>query len=436
MAINFKLKSKLVDKVHFEEFKLSKSAKAIYKTSYNENKFRVFNNPSTIYVRVIDGRNADVMVSTGKNINPKDWSLKTEFPKSNSDNNKNLITKLKDIEKDIFNSLNERKPGEQINGQWVKDIINPPKEKKGAPDELVKFIEENFINDKKRSGASESTIKKINVNKALLERMQADRKQPILINEIDFNFQNDFHQYCESEGYAIGTIARALKYVKTACLHAKRFYNKDVPEILPELKIEIPETDALPIYLTFDELEKIKAANIDKEKLQITRDWLIISCYTGQRVSDFMRFNSKMLRKDKDHLLIEFRQQKTKKKIAIPAHNEVIKILKKRGGKFPRKISDQKYNDYLKELCKIAGIDEKIKGSKRSIKTNRKEESIYFKYELISSHVGRRSFSSNFYGTVPTSILRVFTGHSTEKQFLEYIGKTETDQAKAIIKFW
>lgn len=399
-------------------------------------KLKSKNNPSTIYVRVIDGRSSDTMVSTGKKINPKDWSYSTGYPKSNSENNKRLKSKLIDIEKKIFDNLNERNPSESITSQWVKNIINPPKKVDEAPDELIKFIEQYFINDKKRSGASLSTIKKINVNKELLKRLEAYRGKPILIKEIDFNFQNEFHQYCESEGYAIGTIARALKYIKTSCLHAKKFYNKQVPDIITEIKIEVPDKGFSHPFLSFEELNKIKLTPLNKDYLEAARDWLIISCYTGQRVSDFMRFNKSMLRKDNGELLIEFKQRKTGKKIAIPLHNDIKQILSKKNGDFPKKIADQKYNQYLKEVCKLAGIEINIKGSKIDNKTKRKKAGIYPKHELVTSHIGRRSFATNFYGTVPTSILRVFTGHSTEKQFLEYIGKTESDQAKAIIKYW
>ena len=50
--------------------------------------------------------------------------------------------------------------------------------------------------------------------------------------------------------------------------------------------------------------------------------------------------------------------------MTVPLHNKVIEILNKRKGKFPNAISDQKYNDYIKEVCKLAELNELIKGSK------------------------------------------------------------------------
>lgn len=104
-------------------------------------------------------------------------------------------------------------------------------------------------------------------------------------------------------------------------------------------------------------------------------------------------------------------------------------ILAKRNGQFPRKISDVKYNDYIKEVCKRAGLTQKVEGSKKietspESKQYRKEEGIYPKWELVSSHIGRRSFATNFYGTIPATFLIYITGNLTGKMFLEYIGKS------------
>ena len=57
---------------------------------------------------------------------------------------------------------------------------------------------------------------------------------------------------------------------------------------------------------TFDELEQIEKVNLESEAYQNARDWLIISSYTGQRVSDFLNFTKKMIRKEKKITLIEF----------------------------------------------------------------------------------------------------------------------------------
>ncbi len=54
----------------------------------------------------------------------------------------------------------------------------------------------------------------------------------------------------------------------------------------------------------------------------------------------------------------------------------------------------------------------------------------------VTSHIGRRSFATNNYGKIPTSLLISATGHSTEQMFLEYIGKTDTQKAMQLADYF
>jgi hypothetical protein len=110
--------------------------------------------------------------------------------------------------------------------------------------------------------------------------------------------------------------------------------------------------------------------------------------------------------------------------------------LNRNKGNFPSALSAQKFNKHLKDLCKIAKINQPTEGAKVKDKTGRKEPGIYPKHELVTSHICRRSFASNFYGEIPTALLISITAHATETQFLEYIGKTTNDYAIQIAEYW
>jgi integrase len=125
----------------------------------------------------------------------------------------------------------------------------------------------------------------------------------------------------------------------------------------------------------------------------------------------------------------------------VPLHPKVLEILNKRKGKFPYPISDQKYNDFIKTVCELAEINELTKGSKlveteTDSKVYRKKTGMYKKYDLVTSHIGRRSFATNFYGKIKTIYLIYMTGHSTESLFLEYVGKSNKDLALEITKYF
>ena len=188
------------------------------------------------------------------------------------------------------------------------------------------------------------------------------------------------------------------------------------------------------IYLTMDELELINSLESYQlgPKLDNIRDWLLISCLTGQRISDFMKFNKDNIREVDGIKVIDVFQKKGDKSVTIPLLDPVLEIMKKYNGDFPKKLSDQKYNDYVKEVVKLAGIDEIVYGGVVKIipgKGKRKVMGEYPRYELISSHIGRRSFATNFYGKMRTPLLMNITGHVKESTFLAYIGKTSKDTA-------
>ena len=126
----------------------------------------------------------------------------------------------------------------------------------------------------------------------------------------------------------------------------------------------------------------------------------------------------------------------------IPLHPNIKQIIKNRGGKLPRMISEQKFNKSIKDVCKVVGITEKVQGSKSIVieqdgkRIKRKQAGLYPKYELVSSHTCRRSFASNMYGKIPHLHIMACTGHKSEKQFLDYIKITPKEHAKIVAKLW
>ena len=350
----------------------------------------------------------------------------------------NELNKIENYVLNAFNSVSI----ETINKEWLQTQIdyyyNPPKQEKSIPTDLINYID-FYINYRKHE-LKNASVKKFNVIKNKIIRFEKYRKKQILIKEVNDSFKNEFVIYCKNEIYSQNTIQRELAIIKTFCKHA-RFLGIETHPQLDSLRLDKAKVEK--IYLTFEDLTKIE--NISKnqltDSLDNAKDWLIISCYTGQRVSDFMRFTDEQIRIEKGKHLIEFTQKKTGKNMTVPLHNKVLEILKKRKGKFPYKISDQKYNDFIKTVCELAKINESIKGSKlletkKGSKTFRKQSGTFKKYELVTSHIGRRSFATNFYGTIPTTFLIYITGHSTESMFLNYIGKSNKDLALEITKYF
>jgi len=96
---------------------------------------------------------------------------------------------------------------------------------------------------------------------------------------------------------------------------------------------------------------------------------------------------------------------------------------------FPQKTNASIFNKRIKDLCKLAGINQVIKGYKMNSTMKRIELVKFPKYELITSHTMRRSFATNYFGKIETPILMEITGHSRESTFLSYIGENPNKDA-------
>lgn len=87
----------------------------------------------------------------------------------------------------------------------------------------------------------------------------------------------------------------------------------------------------------------------------------------------------------------------------------------------------------------MAGIDKVVIASKlieisEGSGVYRKKEGNYKKHEVVSSHIGRRTFATLLYGKISTPLIIQITGHGTEAMLLNYNGKTKKSSAKEALK--
>jgi integrase len=398
-------------------------------------------NPAVIYIRLRDGRKLDIKAKTNYHINPEDWDEKEQRPLKKLLKNidfANLDTDLSRFKNSLLTEYNKCKGIKPIDSKWLNEFVNPVEVESKYPLNLVSYID-TYIEFKKND-VKESTIKKCRVIKELLIRYEKHIKSVLLISDVNQDFKLKFETYCGQVGYSKNTTAKNLTYVKAFCNHAKG-NGLATNYQLDGLKIKY--TKPKHIYLNEEEIAKIE--NLKDQDLTDglvnAKYWLLISCYCGQRVSDFMRFQKSMIRYEKNRKgipkpLLEFTQVKTGKIMTIPLHSKILEILKKYNGEFPKKISDQRYNDHIKNVCKAAGINELTLGKLFNPKTKLQEEKLYEKHLLVSSHIGRRSFATNNYGKIPTTFLMQMTGHTTESMFLTYIGKSNKDLAMEMTDYF
>jgi integrase len=394
----------------------------------------------SIYLKLSLGRNKVYEKKTGLSINKNDWSNETSLPKQNIAKNKKLGNDLKKLETDIFDRINEAQTiGRTINSNWLGqqiDIyferINPTGKSELVTDAIQHIIDTAHLrkNQSKGLGLSKS---RINGYKALLRTFKDFQKNNnYKVKDVDISHGNAFLKYLVDDcNYAQSTALRNMGNLKTVCYDAE-LNGIEISKQVRKLESGKPSNKHI-IYLSPSELEKIKKAKILQPYLQNARKWLLLGCNIGQRVSDLLNITEKNFVTRNGLELIELKQKKTGKNVSIPVLDTTKEIIK---DGLPHKISAPKFNDYIKKVCEKAEIMEVVTGSLMDKKTNRKKVGQYPKWQLISSHVCRRSFATNLYGELPTPLIMQITQHSTEKNLLGYIGKSNNDYAQQIADYY
>ena len=192
------------------------------------------------------------------------------------------------------------------------------------------------------------------------------------------------------------------------------------------------------IFLTWEELNKLKDYKIPptKQYLERVRDVFLFCCFSGLRYSDV--YNLKRSDIKPDH--IEVTTVKTADSLIIELNNHSKAILEKykdvyfEDHKALPVISNQKMNDYLKELGELAEINDPVRET--YYKGNERIDTVTPKYALLGTHAGRRTFICNALALgIPAQVVMKWTGHSDYKAMKPYIDIADNIKANAMNKF-
>lgn len=413
--------------------------------------FKSKKNPSNLYCRFTNGRAIDIWKPLNIFLDPNHWDQKKQKIKNvlavkNRDAVNKKLLQLKIHLLDDFNLAYME--GEIIDRAWLSESVNgffhrPAQEVRNVnlPYTIYFTSFANWWIKEKAptwiTGANKHLNNRVITQYKsfikLFERFEG--KSKIKLKDFTNDKINDYVKFLIEDAYSSKTIKRDIGRVKFFCLRAEE-NNLNINKNFKQ-KVFVPETEEIKeAYLDPGEIEKIFNHDFSTDdKLDNVRDNLIISVWTGLRISDFSRLNYDNFIDD----FIEIKTQKTQTRVTIPIHPMVKKILVKRNGKLPKQVSDQKYNDYVKTVCEEVGLKNEIKGSltvKCDDGKRRKVTDFYKKHELISSHIGRRSFATNHFGKVSNQVIMKVCGWSSEAMMLKYIKKSDKSYAVELQKYW
>ncbi len=193
------------------------------------------------------------------------------------------------------------------------------------------------------------------------------------------------------------------------------------------LKTKGLATEADTIALTRNEVQALEELDLrDNKRLDEIRDLFLFEIYTSLRISDLKDFrpehvlNGNILQKrsKKTSTMLQF-YIKPKCKAILDKYNGCLPTYKVKLGKGSL-ISEQKANEYIKELCALIGLDN-VKIERTRKKGTEIVKELIPKNEAVSNHTGRRTFAtiSLDAGYTERDVMRV-TGHKDSKTLKKY----------------
>ena len=324
--------------------------------------------------------------------------------------------------KEAFNAL--RKP-----------VSEEPKPKKEAlPCDFFQVFDD-FVEDcGRQNNWTDSTFEKF----AAVKNHLTNFREGLTFEFFDERGLNDYVGYLrdvkEMRNTTIGKQLSFLKWFLRWAFKKGVHQNNAYDSYKPKLK----STQKKIIFLTWDELNRLREFKIpsNKQALERVRDVFLFQCFTGLRYSDV--FNLRRSDIKGDH--IEVTTVKTSDSLIIELNNHSKAILDKykdvafEDDKVLPVITNQKMNDYLKELAEMAGIDEPVRQT--YYKGNERIDDVTPKYALLGTHAGRRTFICNALALgIPPQVVMKWTGHSDYKAMKPYIDIADDIKANAMSKF-
>ena len=330
------------------------------------------------------------------------------------------LREIKQAIENVFHRLevNDVRPTTNVvRDELKKELDEEARANRPLIEYYAQFIEET----KDNNTWTKATVTKHNT---LISHIQGYKKH-LEFDDITEDFFNAFIRYLINEkNLSNPYVVKLIKNFKTFLNWAtKKGYNKTTAykTFEPQLKGVSTSDKTNIIALSPEEYMHLYNLPIKSPCLERVRDVFCFCCATSLRYSDVKNLKWSNVKEDR----IELVTIKTDDPIIIYFNDLSYPIIKKYerfkdvSDNVLPVISNQKYNDYLKELGKLAGLDQPT--TKVIFKGSERIERTVPKYELLTSHVARKTFVTlALYKGIPAEIVRSFTGHKDAKVMERY----------------
>ena len=365
---------------------------------------------------------------TGYSVQPKQWNTSKERVKQGIKVDGvfyNVINdKLDEMERfciDYVNGTLAR--GEVVTVEELKKQFNY-KYKLGKADKSDEFyyLFDKFIAERKGSQGWGQDMEDVFVR--LKEKWQAYKPQ-MTFDHLSVEVMEGFKVSLSRTMYN-EAIDKNLSYFRQFVTWARNKNYRIHPDFF-SYKPKLPKAKKAVRYLTLDELDAVYNLDLsNNEALDRVRDIFIFQCYTALRYSDVSRLKRDNIKVDpKGNYIIDLVTEKDDDRVTYRLPNRAVAIYKKyqdyvyEGNVAFPTISNQKYNEHLKELGKAANlqgewIDYEYRLNEKIVVKIPKSD--------LTTHTARRTFVVTAVNEgVDLELIALITSHSALATMKPYI---------------
>ena len=401
--------------------------------------------PTALYLFFSPDKSCRIKYRTNYKILPKSWDFEKERLKPSASGALEFNVELNNLANCCTREAMRKKETNQfLSKEDYKQIVQDCIDRDNAVNSEISIshLKTQFLSYKSNF-VKEGTLKEYRTVFKGLEDFEKHKGTKLILREMDGKFLDQFEVFLsrkkntndgDKEGLLNDTIH---KYISTLKVFLKWCNDNDYlvhPDVFKTQKTNFKKKAYNEIIaLSESEIQKLMNHDLsDRPSLERVRDLFCLLCYTGQRFEDLINFDPKDIKNN----AWDFISVKVKKRVIVPFEGYIAPakdILERIGYSVP-KISNQKFNEYIKTVGKLAGMDEIIKITRYSGKQKLVIEKR--KYDFLSSHVGRRSMVTNLLSrNVPIRLVQKLTAHSDIRTLMKYESANTDSLIDALNKF-
>ncbi len=362
----------------------------------------------------------NVSKSVGQ-VKPKHWNpIKQRVSKSRADeefnNHEEINQQLETFQKEVDAFMKQcQKAGKELTTDLLKDFFSG----RDFLSPKITFWKawDEYLQQALLTKASK-TVKDQASTRNYFKAFEEETKYIMTFENINLEFLDKFRTYVlEIQKHHYNYLATLIRRLKSFMNWS---YERGFTLNSEHRKFKIQEKPGTVVALTLDEFQRLYNFTFEKPKHERVRDIFCFGCLTGLRISDLLRLTKENIQGET--LITYMKKVKKDKPLEIPILPQARKILNKYQEQYYLlpKISEQKFNTYIKEAAKEAGITSLVRIM--DFKSGLGHEETTSKDQLIHAHMTRKTFISLAYKSgLDIESIKAITGIRSERTLERYL---------------